>query len=198
MVVFVSLICLSNSYAHDTIVASTDTGPVMGLQTETMNKFLGIPYAAPPVGDLRWRPPQPPTRWQGIRDATQFANHCPQPANFTEPVTTTEDCLYLNVYTPADNGWHKGKGHPVMVWIHQGSLVTGKSDDFDPAKLVEIGDVIVVTINYRLGFLGFLAHPALSAEAENLGSGDYGWMDQQAALEWVQRNIKNSVAIRTM
>ena len=163
MIVFVSLVCLSYSYAGDTIVASTDTGPVMGLQTETMNKFLGIPYAAPPVGDLRWRSPQPPTRWRGLRDATQFANHCPQSGGPFGLASTTEDCLYLNVYTPTDNGWHKGKGKPVMVWIHGGALVGGLSGAYDPTKLVA-EDVVVVTLNYRLGILGYLAHPVLSAE----------------------------------
>jgi para-nitrobenzyl esterase len=180
------------AHAHpDHIVAVTDTGPIVGLRTETMNKFLGIPYAAPPVGDLRWWPPQPPARWHGLRDATQFADHCPQSASPFGVASMTEDCLYLNVYTPADQGWHKGHGHPVMVWLHGGALVVGESDDYDPTKLVENEDVVVVTINYRLGFLGFLAHPALSAETNYQGSGDYGWMDQQAALEWVQRNIKN-------
>jgi para-nitrobenzyl esterase len=157
-----------------------------------MNEFLGIPYAAPPVGDLRWRPPQSAARWHGLRDATEFANHCPQ---FTTPFglqSFDEDCLYLNVYTPAEHrGWHKGHGRPVMVWFHGGAGFLGESDDYDPTKLVENEDVVVVTINYRLGFLGFLAHPALSAEADYQGSGDYGWMDQQAALEWVQRNIKH-------
>ncbi len=174
----------------DHFVAATENGPVAGLQTDTMKEFLGIPYAAPPVDDLRWKPPQPVTRWHGLRDATQFANHCPQPATPFGLPSTTEDCLYLNVYTPA-GGWHKGQGHPVMVWIHGGAGFLGEGDDYDPTKLVENEDVVVVTINYRLGFLGFLAHPALSAEADYHGSGDYGWMDQQAALEWVHRNIKN-------
>jgi para-nitrobenzyl esterase len=174
----------------DHFVAATDNGPVVGLQMETMKKFLGIPYAVPPVGDLRWQPPQPAARWDGVRDATQFANHCPQIASPFGQASTTEDCLYLNVYTPV-GGWHKGQGHPVMVWIHGGALVVGESDDYNPTKLVENEDVVVVTLNYRLGFLGFLAHPALSAETNYGGSGDYGFMDQQAALEWVQRNIKN-------
>lgn len=176
----------------DDVVAVTDKGPVVGLHTDTMNEFLGIPYAAPPVGDLRWRPPQPAARWHGLRDATQFANHCPQPATAFGLPSTTEDCLYLNVYTPAEHrGWHKGHRHPVMVWIHGGAGFLGESDDYDPTNLVENEDVVVVTLNYRLGFLGFLAHPALSAEANYHGSGDYGFMDQQAALKWVQRNIKN-------
>ena len=185
----------------DSVVAATDKGPIVGLRTETMNKFLGVPYAAPPIGDFRWRPPQPAARWHGLRDATEFANHCPQIASPFGLATMTEDCLYLNVYTPADDeSWHRDDhhwyhedhhGHPVMVWIHGGALVVGESDDYDPTKLVENEDVIVVTLNYRLGFLGFLAHPALSAEVDYHGSGDYGFMDQQAALEWVQRNIKH-------
>lgn len=179
---------------RDSVVVATDNGPIVGRRTETMNKFLGIPYAAPPAGHLRWRPPQPAARWHGLRDATEFADHCPQPASPFGLPSTTEDCLYLNVYTPADhkNRHHEGRhGYPVMVWIHGGALIVGESDDYDPTKLVENEDVIVVTINYRLGLLGFLAHPALSAETRYDGSGDYGWMDQQAALRWVKRNIKH-------
>jgi para-nitrobenzyl esterase len=167
------------------VVVSTDKGLVAGLQTETMNKFLGIPYAAPPVGALRWQPPQPPASWQGQLDATQFANHCPQVASFFGLPATTEDCLYLNVYAPPS-----GEDLPVMVWIHGGSLTVGESDDYDPTMLVEQG-VVVVTLNYRLGVLGYLAHPALSNGGPHGASGNYGFMDQQAAISWVQRNIKN-------
>ena len=176
----------------DQVVVSTDEGLVAGLHTETMNKFLGIPYAAPPTGQLRWKPPQPAAPWQGRLDATKFANHCPQAASYFGVAGTTEDCLYLNVYTPAAREFKWGEdynGHPVMVWIHGGSLLVGESDDYDPTKLVQQG-VIVVTFNYRLGFLGFLAHPALSTETSYGGSGDYGFMDQQAALEWIRRNIE--------
>ncbi len=176
----------------DQIVVPTDKGPVKGLQTDTMNKFLGIPYAAPPIGALRWKPPHPPAAWYAPRDATKFANHCPQVASFFGVESFTEDCLYLNVYTPADHECLRGedfRGRPVMVWIHGGALVVGESDDYDPSKLVA-EDVVVVTFNYRLGFLGFLAHPALSGETSYGGSGDYGFMDQQAALDWVRRNIK--------
>jgi para-nitrobenzyl esterase len=116
-----------------------------------------------------------------VRDATQFAPHCPQAATPFGQASMSEDCLFLNVFTPRTGG-----RHPVMVWIHGGALVTGASNDYNPAKLVGDG-VTVVTINYRLGALGFLAHPAL-ADA-NGQSGDYGLMDQQAALRWVQRNI---------
>jgi para-nitrobenzyl esterase len=162
-------------------VAGTANGPVRGLANGAVDEFLGIPYAAPPVGALRWQPPQPAARWYGVRDATQYAPHCPQPGGPFGRASTSEDCLYLNVFTPAAGGHH-----PVMVWIHGGALVSGESNDYDPAALVADG-VTVVTINYRLGALGFLAHPALADAAGQ--SGDYGLMDQQAALRWVQRNI---------
>jgi para-nitrobenzyl esterase len=167
------------------VVVSTDKGLVAGLQTEAMNEFLGIPYAAPPVGALRWQAPQPAAAWQGQLDATQFANHCPQVASFFGLPSTTEDCLYLNVYTPPS-----GENLPVMVWIHGGALVEGESDDYDPTLLVA-ENVIVVTLNYRLGVLGYLAHPALSNGGPHGASGNFGFMDQQAAISWVQRNIMN-------
>ena len=163
-------------------VRGTANGAVRGLASGAVDEFLGIPYAAPPVGALRWQPPQPAASWSGVRDATQFAPHCPQSASPFGQASTSEDCLFLNVFTPS----HQRAGSPVMVWIHGGALVTGESDDYNPAKLVQDG-VTVVTINYRLGALGFLAHPAL-ADA-NGQSGDYGLQDQQAALRWVQRNI---------
>src|SRR6516162_5417672 len=165
-------------------VAGTANGPVRGLANRAVNEFLGVPYAAPPAGALRWQPPQPATSWSGVRDATRFAPHCPQPATQFGQASMSEDCLYLNVFTPSHQ--QAGSHFPVMVWIHGGGLVTGESNDFDPAPLVADG-ATVVTINYRLGALGFLAHPAL-ADA-NGQSGDYGLMDQQAALRWVQRNI---------
>src|SRR6516164_3494066 len=165
-------------------VVDTTNGPVRGLANGAVNEFLGIPYAAPPVGALRWQPPQPASRWSGVRDATQFAPHCPQPPSPFGQASTSEDCLFLNVFTPRHQ--HAGSHFPVMVWIHGGALVTGESNDYDPVALVEDG-VTVVTINYRLGALGFLAHQAL-ADA-NGQTGDYGLMDQQAALRWVQHNI---------
>jgi len=181
--------------------ALTENGFIRGIATATTNEFRGIPYAAAPVGDLRWKPPQRHARWTTVLDATQFANHCPQPTSAFGRATDTEDCLFLNVYTP--NGRHDGHDRhdrhgrdesshglrPVMVWIHGGALVTGESDDYDATRLVEQGDVIVVTINYRLGALGFLAHPALTAESADHASGNYGLMDQQEALRWVHRNI---------
>jgi para-nitrobenzyl esterase len=149
-----------------------------------MDEFLGIPYAAPPVGRLRWRPPHPARPWSGIRSATSFAPHCPQPASPFGVASTSENCLYLNVYRPA-HSW--GRRLPVLVWIHGGSLLVGESDDYNPAALVRHG-IIVVSINYRLGALGFLADAAL-ARRPGGPSGNYGLMDQQAALRWVQRNI---------
>jgi para-nitrobenzyl esterase len=174
------------SSASTTPVVTIMDGAVRGKATGATAEFLGIPYAAPPLGPLRWRPPQPAARWSGERDATAFAPHCAQPATPFGVASTSEDCLYLNVFAPAGRK-HGGDGHPVMVWIHGGGLVIGGSDDYDPAKLVADGTV-VVTINYRLGALGFLAHPAL-AERPGDSTGAYGLMDQQAALRWVQRNI---------
>src|SRR6516162_4481510 len=180
----VSASTLGGQTAASGPVAGTTDGAVRGLTNGAVDEFLGIPYAAPPIGALRWQPPQPAVSWSGIRDATQFAPHCPQSASPFGLASTSEDCLFLNVFTPRHQ--QAGSHFPVMVWIHGGALVTGESNDYDPTGLVADG-VTVVTINYRLGALGFLAHPAL-ADADGQ-SGDYGLMDQQAALRWVQRNI---------
>jgi para-nitrobenzyl esterase len=168
-------------------IATTDNGAVRGVAAGSINEFLGIPYAAPPTGNVRWRPPQPPARWQGVRDATQFAPSCPQPPSpFAPHGAFSEDCLYLNVYAPMlRNG--DGDGRPVLVWIHGGGLTEEGSSNYDGAKLAADG-AVVVTINYRLGALGFLAHPALASRPGG-PAGNYGLMDQQAALRWVQDNI---------
>jgi para-nitrobenzyl esterase len=166
------------------LVVGTADGLIRGTTAGTTREFLGVPYAAPPVGNLRWQPPQPAASWPGVRAAASFAPHCPQSASPFGLASTSEDCLYLNVYTPpGGNPGHR----PVMVWIHGGALVTGESDDYNPAALVRRG-VVVVTINYRLGALGFLADSSLASRPGG-PSGDYGLMDQQAALRWVQRNI---------
>jgi para-nitrobenzyl esterase len=169
--------------ARSPIVRTAD-GRVQGKTTEAMAEYLGIPYAAPPVGALRWQPPHPAAPWRGVRRATSFAPHCPQPASPFGVASTSENCLYLNVYAPAA----ARRDLPVMVWIHGGSLLVGESDSYNPAPLVRDG-VLVVTINYRIGALGFLADSALAA-APGGPSGDYGLLDQQAALRWVQRNIR--------
>src|SRR5579871_262607 len=167
-------------------IVRIDDGLVRGASAAGVDSFLGIPYAAPPTGDLRWRPPRPAAGWTGVRDATAFGPSCPQaPSPFAPPGPFSEDCLYLNVYAPASRGGFGGR--PVLVWIHGGGLVQDAARDYDGTKLAADG-VVVVTINYRLGALGFLAHPALAARPGG-SAGNYGLMDQQAALRWVQRNI---------
>ena len=154
--------------------------------------YRGIPYAAPPVGDLRWKPPQPVGRWDGVMTANELGPACMQ-APYPEgsfyaspPVPTSEDCLSLNVWTAAA----PDAGRPVMVWIHGGALTRGSGANpvYDGTNLARKG-VVVVTLNYRLGPFGFLAHPELSAESEHGSSGNYGVLDQIAALRWVQDSI---------
>jgi para-nitrobenzyl esterase len=173
-------------------VVNTDNGPVRGLLNGHTREFLGIPYAAPPAGARRWRPPQPAASWQhedGPFDATSFGNRCPQTADLFDPASDNEDCLNLNVYVPGPITRAPHHRRPVMVWLHGGGFHHGASEDYDPQELAEMGDVVVVSVNYRLGMLGFLSHPALTAESPDSASGNYGLMDQQAALRWVQRNI---------
>ncbi|HTH98118.1 MAG TPA: carboxylesterase family protein [Stellaceae bacterium] len=160
-------------------------GPVQGFYAQGVAEFLGIPYAAPPVGDLRWRPPAPPEKWTDTRLAIHFGNTCVQnqPGHFAHP-SITEDCLYLNVFAPKD--YAKTGPHPVLFWIYGGGLTAGESNDYDGSKLAKAG-AVVVTINFRVGTLGFFAHPALDAEGHD--KGDYGLMDIQQALRWVQANI---------
>jgi para-nitrobenzyl esterase len=175
-------------------IVTTDDGAVRGTTAGTVDEFLGIPYAAPPTGNLRWRPPAPPAEWRGVRDTTQFAPSCPQPPSpFAPPGPFSEDCLYLNVYTPNRDADHRllhggdEGGLPVLVWIHGGGLTEDAGRNYDGSKLAADGTV-VVTINYRLGALGFLAHPALASRPGG-PAGNYGLMDQQAALRWVRDNI---------
>jgi len=168
-------------------VALTENGVVYGTASGGEDQFLGLRYAQPPVGQLRWRPPQPLSHGLKLINGTQFGSHCPQPASPFGIASTTEDCLFLNVYAPARPFAFATAPRPVMVWIHGGALVTGESDDYDPVRLVTQGNVVVVTINYRLGALGFLAQPALDGEGHP--AVNYGLLDQQAALRWVKRNI---------
>ena len=166
----------------------TESGPISGTIKNGVRAYLGIPYAAPPVGSLRWEPPQPPAPWKSTLPAVQFGNTCPQ--NNTLGVfaarSNTEDCLYLNVYASGDAD-DRGRKRPVMFWIHGGGLLDGESNDYDGSKLVRDGKTVVVTINYRLGALGFFAHPSLDKEGHRFAN--YGLMDQQFALQWVRRNI---------
>ena len=173
-----------------------DSGPIRGLSEQIDGReilsFKGIPYAAPPVAELRWRAPQPVGSWEAPLDCTEFGPSCPQPSSPLGMLSfsagpTDEDCLYLNVWSPAQSA---GERLPVMVWLHGGSFETGSGsmEIYSGGDLAAEG-VVVVTVNYRLGPLGFLSHPALSEEAPSGVSGNYGLLDQIAALEWVQRNI---------
>jgi para-nitrobenzyl esterase len=179
---------------EDGPVVITVEGPIRGSVKNGVAVFLGIPYAAPPVGVLRWRPPQPVEYWRKPLDATDYANTCPQVTEFgvfAGPASVTEDCLYLNVFT--SNLGQGGKTNPVLVWLHGGGNLNGESNDYDGSKLATGGPLgsptVVVTLNYRLGLLGFIAHPALDKEGHPFGN--YGILDQQAVLHWVQRNIKS-------
>lgn len=168
-----------------------DSGLITGGEQDGVWSFKGVPYAAPPVGDLRWRAPQPVIAWEDTRACTAYGPACPQPKEgaefYLDVGQQSEDCLYLNVWSPAKASSER---LPVMVWIHGGSFVTGAGsmEVYSGQNLAKKG-VVVVTINYRLGALGFLAHPALSKESDKGVSGNYGLLDQLAALQWVQRNI---------
>ncbi|NIG36087.1 carboxylesterase [Pantoea sp. ICBG 828] len=174
--------------AADDLTVQTTTGPVTGVVHKGINSWQGLPYAAPPVGPLRWQPPQPVKPWNTPVKANALASSCAQNADLGEFASAggSEDCLYLNVYRPADIQ-NNSKKLPVFVWIHGGGLQVGQGGDYDPSKLVTQGKAVVVTLNYRLGLFGFLSTPALDAEGHD--SGNYGLMDQQAALRWVQKNI---------
>ena len=161
----------------------TRYGIVAGADVDGLQVFKGIPYAAPPVGKLRWASPAAPADWAGVRQATEFGASCIQPALRLQP--QSEDCLYLNVWSQPG-----ARNAPVMVWIHGGGYLTGSGSIplYDGSALTRLG-AVVVTINYRLGVFGFLAHPALSRESKEHVSGNYGLLDQIAALKWVRDNI---------
>ncbi len=163
-----------------------------GVESGGVSAYLGIPYAAPPVGDLRWRPPQPAKPWAGVRACTQYGASCIQGNAPDHPGkqsgAQSEDCLYLNVWTPAKT---RHERLPVMVWIHGGGFISGSGALPAPGgtTLAGLEHVIVVSLNYRLGVFGFLAHSALSQESPHDVSGNYGLLDQMEALRWVRRNI---------
>jgi para-nitrobenzyl esterase len=175
----------------------TSGGSVSGVagSVASVRVFKGIPFAAPPVGDLRWRPPQAPARWDGVREANAFSANCTQrsangaafpPYGGDRSATTmSEDCLYLNVYTAAPSASAR---QPVMVWIHGGAWTSGSGPIYQGEDLAKKG-VVYVSLNYRLGVLGFLAHPELTRESARHSSGNYALLDQIEALKWVQANI---------
>jgi para-nitrobenzyl esterase len=171
---------------------SAAAGKIEGKVDGKLRVFRGIPYALPPVGQARWKPPSPMPRWEGVRKATEFGPACHQPTTKVQTIYTrdpfpmSEDCLTLNIWAPAD-----ARNAPVFFWIYGGALTAGASREplYDGARLAA-GGVIVVSINYRLGVLGWLAHPELSAESADGVSGNYGLLDQIEALRWVRRNIR--------
>ena len=172
------------------VLANTENGQVRGFMANGISYYRGIPYAKPPVGELRWRPPVKADNWQGVLDATQYKSEAAQTDYLGVFATAggSEDCLYLNVAVPNKKPGDPEK-LPVFVWIHGGALVVGAGSDYDPTLLAKEGRAVVVTINYRLGVFGYFAHPAI--DAEDHAKINYGVMDQIAALEWVQRNIEN-------
>ncbi|MDP9810704.1 para-nitrobenzyl esterase [Rhizobium tibeticum] len=166
--------------ADDTV--RIDSGMLRGERSGTVVSFKGIPYAAPPLGDLRWRNPRPVNEWSGVKDARNFGPSCMQ----TDDLPKSEDCLTLNVWTPAK---HFKTPLPVMVWIYGGALVHGNTPEY-PGGQLAAKRVVFVSMNYRMGRLGYFAHPALIKESPDEPVGNYGYMDQLAALKWVQQNIK--------
>jgi para-nitrobenzyl esterase len=181
----------SPSKAKSGPIVDAAAGQIEGRTQGPLRIFKGIPYAVPPIGAARWKPPSAMPRWSGVRSATQFGRACIQPATrvpnlYTQDITpTSEDCLTLNIWAPVN-----AADAPVFVWIHGGALVKGASKEhlYDGARLAEQG-MVVVSINYRLGVLGYLAHPELSAESSRGVSGNYGLLDQIEALRWVKKNI---------
>jgi para-nitrobenzyl esterase len=167
-------------------VVGLDSGAVSGRVVDGVRVFLGIPYAAPPVGELRWKAPQRPAPWDGVREGAVYGPACPQSGLLES--ASREDCLYLNVWAPAAQ---RGEKLPVMVWIHGGGFNFGapSQPEYEGSALARQG-VVVVTVGYRLGPLGFLVHPKLPAESQSGTAGNYGLLDQIAAFAWVQRNIE--------
>lgn len=192
LIIAVAAAGISAAAGADPLTIKTEQGKLHGkvINDGKVRAFLGIPYAAPPVGDRRWKAPEPPAHWKGVRDATEYGAHCMQSHPFDDMVFQdsgpSEDCLYLNVFAPADA--KAGAKLPVMFWIHGGGDEAGSASeprhngDFLPTK-----GVVLVTINYRLGVFGFLATTDLAKEAG--AAGNYGLMDMVAALEWVKENI---------
>lgn len=166
------------------LIVTTDKGQVEGRTTGTVDQWLGIPYAQPPTGSLRWEPPQPAQPWTGVRSALSYGGRCAQLSNGNGPRIDNEDCLYLNVYAPSVIP--PGKKLPVLFMIHGGGLTTGAGDQHDGSLLVQSDGIVVVSINYRLGPFGFLTLPSLSGSVPD---GNFGLLDQEAALRWVNANI---------
>jgi len=177
--------------AEVTLQVNTQAGVIEGFEEDSIKKFLGVQFAAAPVGDLRWQAPQPVAAWEGVREAKAFGNDPMQPNVFGDMnfrgASRSEDCLYLNVWTPAK---FADEGLPVLIYFNGGGLMAGSGSEprYDGTAIAQLG-VIGVTANYREGVFGFFAHPELTAEASYKGSGNYGFLDQVAAIQWVKDNI---------
>lgn len=196
--VLVPLFCFAAQVKAQTHPVRTESGLVSGIVLgDGLEFFKGIPFAAPPVGNLRWRPPEPPAAWQGIRNADSFGPPCMQPESperlgpwtrvFLSKLKPSENCLYVNIWTTAQQ---PKRPRPVMVWVYGGGFTIGAGsvEIYDGTALARQG-VVVVNFNYRLGPFGFLAYPALAGESAHHSAGNYALLDQIAALRWVQRNI---------
>src|SRR5947209_8460773 len=182
---------LSVSAAPDRVKTASGVVEGAGRQPSGVRVFKGVPFAQPPAGDLRWKPPQPVKDWDGVRQATKFGPRCMQAPVFGDmnfrSDGMSEDCLYLNVWTPAKSG---GERLPVLVYFYGGGFVAGDGSEprYDGESIAAKG-IVAMTINYRLGVFGFMAHPELTKESPHHASGNYALLDQHAALEWVKRNI---------
>lgn len=197
LVLFLFTLANSSLWGQAGIIIKTANGKVEGYVKENLRIFKGIPFAAPPVGELRWKAPQAVQNWKGVRKSTDFSASPIQnkPAPFycwteefiAKPEPLSEDCLYLNVWTTAKSAKEK---QPVFVWIYGGGLSSGSAncDIYDGEEMAKKG-VVFVSINYRVGVMGFMAHPELSNESGYNASGNYGFLDQIAALKWIQKNI---------
>ncbi|MBX7172224.1 MAG: carboxylesterase family protein [Pyrinomonadaceae bacterium] len=185
------LILITQVFATNQVKTANGVVEGTGKQKSGVRMFKGIPFAAPPVGDLRWKPPQPVKTWAGIRDATKFGPRCMQQSVFSDMVFRSngmsEDCLYLNVWTPANNNKEK---LPVLVYFYGGGFIAGDGSEFryDGESMASKG-IVVVTMSYRLGVFGFMAHSELTKESPFHASGNYGLLDQAAAIRWVVQNI---------
>lgn len=197
-ILLIGLVSLSSISVHilaaevsEKLIVQTENGPIRGfVSEEKIQIFLGIPYAKPPVHGLRWMPPQKPKPWKAVKDTTHYSSACPQITTlgpFAGPTSSNEDCLYLNVFTKGNTSSKK----PVIVWIHGGGNFAGSAADYNPVDLVAGGsngsETVVVTLNYRLGLFGTFSTPATNNEGHLWGN--YGILDQIAALQWVQKNI---------
>lgn len=195
-VIFLYFLFICGSvFAQESVIAETNYGKVQGFHNDkdNLDLFLGIPFAKPPVGDLRWRAPQEMEDWDGVKKTTEFGPAPMQTNIFGDMIYRgkgfSEDCLYLNIWTPEAS---EDKSLPVLVYFYGGGFVAGSGDEprYDGTSLAQKG-IVVVTVNYRLNIFGFFAHPVLSKEAPYYASGNYGLLDQNAALKWVSENIEN-------